>query len=188
MNILRGLGRGSHMAGASVHNQRIERLWRDVYTQVLDPFYQEFYRLEDRNLLSPDNDCDKLALKLVYGTLINERLQSFASAWNDHKLRTTNMTPNQMFMTGMLTSNDLHVTEAFTDSRSILDRIDDQMQTAFGINVAADRNVPIDTSSQDFQPPESLGADKIELLRDVVLVGSSSIEKYYLCRFMLQLL
>jgi len=66
----------------------------------------------------------------LYGTLFNECLQSFASAWNDQKLRTTNMTPNQMLINWRLTSNDLHVTEAFTDSRSIMDRIDDQMQTA----------------------------------------------------------
>ena len=43
---LRGEGRGSYIAASCVHNQRIERLWRDVWNYVCSQFYYIFQTME----------------------------------------------------------------------------------------------------------------------------------------------
>ena len=62
--------RGSHIAGTSVLNQRIQHLWRDVYVTCTSLLYHLFHSLEDCGLLDPESDIHLYALQYVYKQII----------------------------------------------------------------------------------------------------------------------
>lgn len=104
---LRGPGRGSFIAGRSVHNQRIERFWRDMFTGCISVFYYLFYSLEERGLLSPSNEIDLFCLHYVFLPKINNHLEVFRQAYNRHRMRTEgNHSPMQLWLQGMLDTDD----------------------------------------------------------------------------------
>ena len=149
---LRGLHRGSAITGSSVHNQRIERLWRDLLSCVTSLFYGVFYFLEKMSTLDLLSDLDLYALHYIYIPRVNQQLRHFQNAWNYHRLRTTGLTPLQMFIRH---ARNLDSTN-FLNSYSM-----------FGI----DEDGPIPSSNQHVVVPRnsiSLDDDQFAALHDTV--------------------
>ena len=82
----RGEGRGSILQGSSVHNQRIEQLWRDMRKMVSEYYRRLFYFLESHLLLDPIREVDLFSLHFVFIPRINNSLSQFRASWNNHKL------------------------------------------------------------------------------------------------------
>ena len=84
-----GVERRGMLTGSSTHNQRIERLWRDMHACLTIFYYKLFYFMEDQDLLGPLEELHMWTLRYIYLPRINRSMAEFGSARNNHPMRTT---------------------------------------------------------------------------------------------------
>ena len=85
------------ITGSSVHNERVEQLWRDVHWCVASTFISVFRSLESEEKLDSINKVDLYCFHYVFLPHMNKCLSEFQDSWNHHALSSEgNKSPLQL--------------------------------------------------------------------------------------------
>ena len=159
------------LTGASTHNQRIERLWRDVFRCVISIYHQVFYHLEECGKLDPLCDLDLYCLHLVYLPKINEALSTFADGWNSHAITTEHgRTPLQLFCAGAIVGG--------SGTPVLVDSVDENTDDTTSTSLADSVSIPATQSFLDAEKHAQLN----ELLQNESANTNFNIDTYDLVR------
>ena len=122
------------IVGSSAHNERIERLWRDVHRSVIIVYGNIFREMEAEGILDPLNEVDLYCLHFVFIPRINSSLESFREGWNNHSISTeNNRTPSQLFISGLIPHLQHNEVESDSDSESDLGSLQQSSHDAVSV-------------------------------------------------------
>ena len=128
------------LTGSSTHNERIERLWRDVHRSVTINYAETFNCLENEGLLDPLCEVDMYCLHFIYIPRICKHLSEFQTSWNIHPLSTEgSKSPYQLFYEGLSVLQDQ-------------DDVDMPMPSAEDPEIELQSNDPVNVPSNHFEP------------------------------------
>ena len=128
----RGVGNSSYIAGLSVHNTRIERLWRDMRNHTIQ-FYIDLFRYFENDCgMELTNILHIFTLQYLFLPRINEELRQFTEIWNNHKLSTEhNRSPLQL-INDLADSTAPTINEGEIDAYGVEENAEDESQETNG--------------------------------------------------------
>lgn len=121
------------LRGPSVHHQRIERLWRDVYTKVLDKYYKLSNHIEENHIFDVSDEIDLICLRHTFAAHIDMDLITWRNAHNDHGIRTQKYkTPCQLWIAASTQNQDVNNTAMCNLFRRDLESVEETFEEYLG--------------------------------------------------------